>query len=367
MNSALKATELLSILQNQPPPSSSSSDKNSTTATLIADTKCQLGECVLYHHLRQEVLWTDIYNHRLYKLTLNHQDANAITLDYFEVPKMLCAFALLSSTNKDETVNEGTYLCAFQDGFELYNVQEPSSSSNVANQKSCGENVAPLGLPTRLNDGRCDNEGRRFICGGYFGELDNVSMKIFKCSQRNDNNNNTNDKQLIHEPLIGLDHDPLGNAPNTVRVTNSLSFSPDGHTMYLADSATSCIFRYNYDKQTGNVSQKSLLIQYPQSMGFPDGSCVDKDGYIWNAVWRMGKGPGYVNRIDPNTGQIVYVVHVPDTTSQITCCCFGGEDLDVLFISTASVDRTKEEEPNAGGLYAVKVPFVGREESMFQI
>jgi len=354
MNTALKAEALWNILQN--PPAASSAVK-STTAILIADTHCKLGECIIYNDETSQVLWTDIYDKKLYKLKLNSQDVNSIKLERHNAPKMICSFAILSNS---ESTKEGRYLCAFQDGFELCNIENPSMNNSTSIIQSIGETVAPLGLPTRLNDGRCDNEGRRFICGGYFGEKSNVSMKIFKCSS-------TTDGRLVHEQLKSLEHDPLGNAPNTVRVTNSLSFSPDGNTMYLADSATSCIFRYNYHKETGDISDKTLVIKYPSSMGVPDGSCVDKEGFIWNAVWRMGLGPGYVNRIDPLTGEIVYVVHMPDTTSQITCCCFGSDDLDILFISTACVERNKEAEPNAGALYAVKVPFVGRKEGRFQI
>lgn len=66
---------------------------------------------------------------------------------------------------------------------------------------------------------------------------------------------------------------------------------------------------------------------------------------------------------------MIFTVHMPDTTSQVTCCCFGGLDLDILFITTASENRDAAAEPDAGGLYAVKLPFKGTLESRldFQI
>ena len=57
---------------------------------------------------------------------------------------------------------------------------------------------------------------------------------------------------------------------------------------------------------------------------------------------------------------------MPDSTSQITCCCFGGRDLDVLFISTAHVNRDKKIEPNAGCVYAAKLGVKGCLEKRFR-
>jgi len=133
--------------------------------------------------------------------------------------------------------------------------------------------------------------------------------------------------------------------------------------MYFADSPTKEIRMYKYDGDTGTVSDPALVARV--DMGFPDGSCIDSEGFIWNAVWRSGAGPSMVNRIDPKSGKVVFTVRMPDTTSQVSCCCFGGPKLDVLFITTAREGMNEEKEPNAGGIYAVKVPFMGLKESRF--
>eukprot|EP00814_Leptocylindrus_danicus_P011086 CAMPEP_0116011184 /NCGR_PEP_ID=MMETSP0321-20121206/4423_1 /TAXON_ID=163516 /ORGANISM="Leptocylindrus danicus var. danicus, Strain B650" /LENGTH=218 /DNA_ID=CAMNT_0003480381 /DNA_START=530 /DNA_END=1186 /DNA_ORIENTATION=+ len=215
---------------------------------------------------------------------------------------------------------------------------------------SAGECVTPLGQPTRLNDGRCDRTGKRFVCGGFYGDVKGNAMKVFQCEY-----NGTN-KQLSHCELDGVEMPDL-------EVTNSTCFSPDGQIMYFTNSPKQVIYAYRYDPANGKCSEKKEV--WKACVGVPDGSCVDADGFIWNAVWRDGYGPGMVNRIDPQSGEVVYTVHMPDGTSQVSCCCFGGHDLDILFISTASVGRYGEKEPNAGGVYAVKVPFVGLPESRF--
>jgi len=158
---------------------------------------------------------------------------------------------------------------------------------------------------------------------------------------------------LVHEPIV-----------EDMEVTNSISWSVDGKTMYLADSPSKQIYSYDYDLQTGDVTNKKLVhTKSDPEGGVPDGTCVDAEGYLWNAVWRAGAGPGMVQRIDPSTGDVVFTVNMPDATSQVTCCCFAGKEMDVLFITTASERRDSSLEPNAGGLYGVKLPFKGKPES----
>ena len=168
-------------------------------------------------------------------------------------------------------------------------------------------------------------------------------MKVFKVEQL--------DGKLVHEPIV-----------EDMEVTNSISWSLDGKTMYLADSPSKEIHSYDYDLQKGEVSNKKLLHTMEQEGSIPDGSCVDAEGYLWNAVWRAGTGPAMVQRIDPSTGNVVFTVNMPDTTSQATCCCFGGKDLDILFITSAAEGRDRAVETNAGALYGVKLPFKGRLE-----
>lgn len=320
-----------SLQASSPPPAGATS----VQAVLLADTHCQLAECILYDDEQDAILWTDIYGKTFYKLSLF--DNGIVTST--SLPSMLCAFALTTNTTPD-----GTYLCAWQDGFQLYNLE----TNTALSETSVGENVTPMKLPTRLNDGRCDPQGRRFICGGYFGECSQVKMKVYSCEY-----NNITGK-LSHTPIV-----------DDIQVTNSICFSPNETSMYLADSPSHQIHAYDYDKDTGDISNKRLV--HTVTNGVPDGSCCDAEGFVWNAVWRDGAGPSMVNRIDPSTGKIVFTVTMPDATSQVSCCCLGGKNLDILFITTASVGRDGEKEPHAGGIYAAKVGVKGRKEGRFVV
>ena len=81
----------------------------------------------------------------------------------------------------------------------------------------------------------------------------------------------------------------------------------------------------------------------PQWPGGPDGAQVDSDGFIWAAL----SGAGRVVRIDPWSGIVDYVVHVP--VSCPTSCTFGGAGLDELYITTRG--------PDGGGIFKTKLPF----------
>jgi L-arabinonolactonase len=332
-----------------------------TTAHLIIDCHNQLGEGILYDDRTDTVLWTDIYSAQLHTLYLNTEKAPSKGIHtIYNLPKKLCSFGMLdvpltiaSSTDQDRSI---PLLCAWDDGFQLYDV---AKNQPLMDEMSIGEDVNPLKGPTRLNDGRVDPTGRRFVCGGYYGDVPGNQMKVFKVEL---------DQQDSHAAI--LRHEPI---VESIRVTNSICWSPDGNVMYLADSPTKQIHRYKYNSESGTLSEQTLLHSKPDTEnGVPDGSCVDAQGYLWNAVWNPGAVAGSsVQRIDPVTGRVVFTVHMPDTTSQVTCCCFGGgggggTDMNVLWITTAAVATNAVVEPHAGGLYAAHLPFQGRRESRLQ-
>ncbi len=295
----------------------------SATATRILDSHNVLGECILYDDENNKILWTDINGRELHRLGVEDGNHEVMLL-----PKMLGAFALRPKGSPG-------YLCAWEDGFQLYDVEKGENLSDM----SVGEDVNPKKLPTRLNDGRVDPTGKHFVCGGFYGDIDDNYMKVYKCKFSNGGKDNFN---LIHEAIV-----------EKIQVTNSICWSTDGKTMYLADSPTKTIFKHDYDQENGTVSNKRILHEF--KMGVPDGSCVDSNGNIWNAMWRNGVGPSRVQCIDASTGDVIYTINVPDSTSQLTCCCFGGPNLDVLFVSSAHINRDRKKEEYGGCVYAVKI------------
>jgi L-arabinonolactonase len=315
---------LKEILESPPPPFE---HNGSCTAKRILNCQNTLGECIIYDDQQNKILWTDIYGKEFHILNLTNGSHRILKL-----PKMLCSFGLL------DQYPTGGYLFGWEDGFQLY---DPETNTALGNM-SDGEDVNPHRAPTRLNDGRCDPMGKRFICGGYYGDIEGMYMKVYKVEM-------IQGGQLTHKAII-----------DKIEVTNSICWSPDGGTMYLADSPTQTIFKYDYDAKHGEISNKAIFRKL--DIGVPDGSCNDSQGNVWNAVWRGGKGKSFVQCTNQH-GKVIYTVELPDNTSQLTCCCFGGPNLDVLFISSASVGVDMKREPFAGSLYAVKLGVRGRRET----
>lgn len=186
------------------------------------------------------------------------------------------------------------------------------------------------GALTRYNDGRVDREGRLLIGmynnyhrAGATGGDDNAGL--YQISK---------DRGVAES---GLDY--------RFRVSNCICFSPDGRTLYFADTPTRKIFAFAYDSAVGlDPGSRRLVYTQPAGLaGGPDGAQTDADGYLWAAL----SGAGQVVRIDPRTGATVLAVDLP--VASPTSCTFGGKALDTLYITTRG--------PDGGGLFAVQLPF----------
>jgi sugar lactone lactonase YvrE len=143
-----------------------------------------------------------------------------------------------------------------------------------------------------------------------------------------------------------------------ITVPNSLAWSPDGRTMYFADTPRRTIWAFDYDRGTGEPSNERVFVASP---GYPDGSCMDADGCLWNAEY----GGSRVVRYTP-AGKVDRVIELP--AKNPTCCCFGGKDLDTLYITTAAQRlsaETLEKYPLNGSLLRARPGVKGLPESRF--
>ncbi|MCA0422270.1 MAG: SMP-30/gluconolactonase/LRE family protein [Proteobacteria bacterium] len=133
--------------------------------------------------------------------------------------------------------------------------------------------------------------------------------------------------------------------------TNGLSFSPDGRTMYLADSnpGVRTIWACDYDPATGTPGERRVFFDTRQVAGRPDGATVDADGCYWMA----GVGGWQLYRITP-TGVVDRVIDMP--CEKPSRPWFGGPKLDILYVTSLAAGLTpgtEARQPNAGGLFAV--------------
>jgi sugar lactone lactonase YvrE len=129
-----------------------------------------------------------------------------------------------------------------------------------------------------------------------------------------------------------------------IHMPNTISVSPDGRLLYMADSKLQTLFVH----ETADFSKLRAFADIRGQVGTPDGSAVDAAGYLWNAQC----GAGRVVRYAPD-GRIDRIVPMP--VEQPTSCAFGGAAFSTLFITSAwdglSADA-RARQPLAGGLFA---------------
>ena len=146
-----------------------------------------------------------------------------------------------------------------------------------------------------------------------------------------------------------------------ISVPNSTAFSPDDRTMYFADTPRHTIWAFDFDIAAGTISNQRVFADLAARKGLPDGSCVDAEGFLWNAEF-AGKR---LTRYAPD-GRVERTVELPVTSP--TCCCFGGDTLDTLYVVSSTHRHSAEQrkaEPCSGGLLALNAGVRGLPEAMF--
>lgn len=272
----------------------------------------ELGEGVLWNEKRRSVWWTDIESSTLFAY-----DPVSDMLESWDTPHRVACFGFVEEDDR--------LIVAFDRGIALY---DPATS---ATDWLVGPDALGDGL--RFNDGKIDPVGR-FWAGTMIENPDRAhgTGALYRL-----------DLQLGLTEQIG-----------GVRISNGLCWSPDGSVMYHADSPKKEICAYRFDPVLGTVSGRRVFAATAKGV-HPDGSTVDSAGGLWNAQW----GGGQVVRYSED-GDKSLVIDLP--VSQPTCVAFGGEKLDLLFVTSARAelsDKRLADEPMAGGLFVYQTNFTG--------
>lgn len=260
---------------------------------------------------RQSVLfWVDILGKAVHRF-----DPASGRDESISVPEMVGTVAPRS---------DGRLLIALQQGFAVLDPQ-------THRIERLGE-IEP-DPQTRFNDGKCDPAGR-FWCG---------SMDLQE--QRPIGNLYRMDAEGQVEKVL-----------EAVTISNGMGWSPDGRTMYYIDSPTRSIFAFDFDGASGAISNRRVAVQLNEGDGWPDGMTMDQEGKIWLSQWSAGR----VGRWDPQTGRQLQRLDVPAPNT--SACCFGGQDLRDLYITTAREGLTPEQlrdYPQSGCLFRLRTQVSG--------
>ncbi|HEY6425258.1 MAG TPA: SMP-30/gluconolactonase/LRE family protein [Pseudonocardiaceae bacterium] len=259
---------------------------------------------------RGELLWVDVLAGRLYRARLS-ADGQLHVLQTFQVPCHLGAAAPAVS---------GGYVLAAGPGF--LHVDDAGMVGELAQPEAGHPDV-------RMNDGACDPQGRFWAGTVAYDETPGAGCLYRleldgRCTQ----------------VLTGL------------TISNGIGWSPDGTTMYLADSGTGEISAFDFDPATGELGHRRTVVHITAANAVPDGLTVDHDGGIWVALWDGGA----LVRYHPD-GSLLATVPLP--VDRPTSCAFGGIGEGTLFVTTAREgldEAALARQPDAGRLLRLDSP-----------
>ena len=148
-------------------------------------------------------------------------------------------------------------------------------------------------------------------------------------------------------------------------ISNGLAWSQDRGTLYFIDSPTRQVLAFPLTSSGDFSGEPIPCITIPEDWdAVPDGMCIDAEGMLWIALF----GGGAVTRWDPASGLLLERLALP--CRQVTSCCFGGPNLDQLFVTTARQEMDAaaiKAEPLAGGLFQADVGVKGLPADCFQL
>jgi len=125
------------------------------------------------------------------------------------------------------------------------------------------------------------------------------------------------------------------------------------------DTLTGWNWAFDFDIDTGTIDNQRNFAQFDR--GYPDGSSVDAEGYLWNCRWQGS----CVVRFAPD-GSVDRVVEIDSPL--VTSCAFGGANLDTLYVTTARYEltaQTLKQHPRAGGLFSINPGVTGVADARF--
>lgn len=266
-----------------------------------------LGECPLWDDRQRRLYWIDSCQRRIWR-----SDAAGGDLTSWHVPYTIGSIGLC---------RDHRLIAGLSDGFAFIELDDP-----VPGVDWIGDPEPDL-PDTRLNDGKVDRQGR-FWCGSMNRDFAASNASLYRL-----------DPDLTWQRL-----------DRGFTVSNGIAFSPDGTALYFSDSRVDRSYRYDLDPETGEISNRRSFVDTGAYPGRIDGATVDQDGNYWGALFEGGA----IACFSPD-GKLVRRIRLPITCP--TMCAFGGADLDILFVTSATFAMSEEQiaaEPQAGGLFAVE-------------
>ena len=272
----------------------------------IGTVHCDVGEGPLWDVVDQSLYFVDLSAALLWRY-----DPSRETFAKWKMQSMIGALALRES---------GGAIVALQDGFYRFSFHN-NTTARICNPQPDER--------TQFNDGKVDKRGR-FVAGTAARSLHETAPlgRLYSLD----------DTRQVRQ----LD-DGFG-------ITNGPCWSPDGRTFYFANSMPKTIYAYDYDLDTGALSNKRVFADTTPFGGIPDGATVDAEGRVWVAI--CGGAKIVCFNAD---GSVARTVDVP--VPLVSSVMFGGPDLDKLYFTSidgAALGLGMPQDSQSGGLFVIE-------------
>lgn len=286
-------------------------------AKLELKAEALLGEGPVWDAERKILYWVDILSGKLFEYNIITGENKG-----YEIGEHIGAAAIRK---------RGGLILALQHGFAIFNPLTGSIERITDPESHLTAN--------RFNDGKCDPAGR-FWAGTMSYELENGKGSLY----------------CLH-PHLTTERKLTG-----VTISNGLAWNEKGDTLYYIDTMTHQLAAFDFDNETGDITNMRVAAEFQKNLGYPDGMAMDKKGKLWVAFYNGGK----VLRIDPNGGEISAIINLP--VPKPTSCAFGGIDMNELYITTCRENMSRQEiekYPLSGSLFKVSLPVKGLPVNFF--
>lgn len=281
----------------------SCSQQSGSRVELVIDSKSDLGEGAIWNYKTGELVWINITS----KILNFYKPATGNNKEMF-TGQMIGTVV---------PTHSGDVLVALQNGIYRLNPQTGTKKLLADPEADKANN--------RFNDGKCDPAGR-FWAGTMSLKGEKNAGALYRFDP----------DSTIHKMI------------ENVSISNGIVWSADKTKMYYIDTPTQKIMCYDYNNETGEISNPRVAVNVDDKMGHPDGMTIDEDDNLWVALW----GGSAVACWSPETGKLLQTINVP--AKNVTSCAFGGKDLNTLYITTARQNTTADELekwPHAGGVF----------------
>jgi sugar lactone lactonase YvrE len=291
---------------------------------LVLDAKAELAETPIWNTDKKVLYWTDVFTGDFHIF-----DAKSGKYEVFNEGGMIGAAI---------PCKDGRVLLLLENGLNLFDPASKELKHLI--------DPEPGRSDFRLNDGRCDKMGRL-----WFSTL----SKVYGSDKYDES---------MTGSLYMVDTDlSIKTVMSGINQLNGIGWSSDDTRMYVVDTHNFKLLSFDYDVKSGQTSEPKTACEIDRDFGFPDGMCVDAQDNVWIAHWVSGK----ISKWNPQTGELIETVQMP--VPHITCCGFGGDYFDELYVTTARLwvdeaDLTGKYS-KAGAIFMFKPGVAGRESYLY--